>query len=278
MSMLLVGNTLGMDAVEYWNTGRIVNLVSATETTLTLRLSDFHGFVNQFYTIPPLKKMISEYNENNEYLILSPERETVVGGTFEPSIYFIPILFKDQRKGFRIVDELHRHNHGITNTIMYVALGDTLTVMEEDDVEMIMERGKWKTVEEATPVRTFIPREELVAEAEERIRRQNTRMEAIKAGLPLPEEPQPVPEPEPSEETGEFPTHETEPSPPSTTTPETTPEQPSPVLITQTSQPSPEPEEGRDGSPSRPQHRLWLCAIPLLILAVGGILYFRHKK
>ena len=62
--------------------------------------------------------------------------------------------------------------------------------------------------------------------------------------------------------------------------PELTPEPPPSVIADEAEQPTPEPESGRAKAspPSRPPSRLLLCIIPLLIVAVTGILYFRHKK
>ena len=270
--MILSSNVSGTDVVEYLKTRRMVDLVSSTETNLTLGLGDFPGFVCHNYTIPPFDKSVAKYTENNEYLVLSPDKETVVSAAFGPSIYFFPVLFKDQRKGFRIIEQFVRFS--ITNTIMYVALGNVLMAMEEEDVEMIMEMGEWKTLEEAVFVRPFIPREEAFDASREESRRYIAWQRAKGLRPPLREEPQPVSRPKPPKEKDEIPVApaEVEQEPLPTSTPET----PDPTVIVSEAKQS-SAEEGRAMS-SQPPSRLWLYAVPLLIVAIVGILCLLRKK
>jgi len=191
--MSLVCNVSGVDVIEYLKTRGMFEVVSATPTNLTLELKDLM-FVGQPYAIPPLDKRVSEYIANNEHLILPTDRVTVISGAFGPSISFAPVLFKDKREGLRIVEQLVRGS--ITNTVMYIALGDTLTAMEEVDVEMVMEMDEWKTFEEAVSIRAFIPREESGNAIREDMRRHAV-WRAKKAAISIPEEPQPVPISEP---------------------------------------------------------------------------------
>ena len=187
----LAGGALGMDAVEFFETRRSFELVSSTETNLTLKLN--LRSVSQPFTIPEFST-----REHEERLVLSPDKETRIGNGYDINVYFYfdPVRFKDQRKGFRIVDRRIRAG-SMTNTVVYVALGDTLTTMGSDDVEMIMETGEWKTPEEASPIKAYIPkeqREEVIEIIKEEGRRYAAFQRANGLRPPLREKPQPVPE------------------------------------------------------------------------------------
>jgi len=87
----------------------------------------------------------AEYAANNEALILTPDQETSIY-EHHASVRFIPVSFKSKKKGFRIIDRFAYD--GVKSYVAYVALSDKPTEASEDDVEMIMEGGEWKTAKE----------------------------------------------------------------------------------------------------------------------------------
>ena len=93
-----------------------------------------------------------DYAENDEALILTPDKRTDV---FERhgSYSFNPVVYKDGLNGFRImrIDEMRSFGRGVTSNSWYFALNDTPVEVGEDDVEMIMVKGReWKTFERGT--------------------------------------------------------------------------------------------------------------------------------
>jgi len=106
----------------------------------------------------------AEYAENNEALILTPDKETSI---FEhhANVRFTPVSFKNEEKGFRIIMEFNASSfgHGVERNIAYVALGDTPIPMSASDVEMIMDgeqnrfaflssHAKWKKFNRETSI------------------------------------------------------------------------------------------------------------------------------
>jgi len=75
-------------------------------------------------------------------LILIPDQETSFTDLRHGSLTFTPVVFKNKRKGFRLVEVWNGMSFGqgiTTNAIAYVALSDKPVKVSEDDVEIILE-------------------------------------------------------------------------------------------------------------------------------------------
>ena len=88
----------------------------------------------------------TEYMENNEALILAPDQEASFSSGLHAHIRLTPVSLKNKRKGVRIID-VFSFSGDERRDVAYIALGDTLIPVSEEDVEMIMEDGEWKKFE-----------------------------------------------------------------------------------------------------------------------------------
>ncbi|MCL1921357.1 MAG: hypothetical protein FWG50_09835, partial [Kiritimatiellaeota bacterium] len=85
---------------------------------------------------PLPEKRISDYIENDEPLLLTPDARLKVA-EFHASYSFTPVIFKNQQKGFQIANVSNGISFGrgiTTNSIAYIALGDVPAEMGEGDV------------------------------------------------------------------------------------------------------------------------------------------------
>ena len=118
----------------------VIDSVSATSTSLaiTFRMAGYRVDHNG------TSRSTGEYAENNEALILTPDKETNLI-EYHSSYRLTPVSFKDKKKGFRIIDQFNAisFGDGIICNIGYVALSDTPVEVGDDDVEMILENGEW---------------------------------------------------------------------------------------------------------------------------------------
>ena len=148
--MLFVGNGWGMDVFDFFK--RMPGNVKSVSISSTDMVIDFNkssvlqiALNREPYTF----RHSREYAANNEPLILVPNKEITLVSRHS-AIYFHPVTFRNQHTGFKIINEVDNRSirRGITtNIIVYVALSDTFVEVGEDDVEMIMEKGEWKTYE-----------------------------------------------------------------------------------------------------------------------------------
>jgi len=108
----------------------VIDSVSVTSTNLIIMLRDFAG--------------------NNEALILTPDKETSVAGHHHGGLFFTPVSLKNKGTGFRVTHTFNARSFGdgVKQNTGYIALSDKPTEVNEKDVEMIMEKGEWKTVKE----------------------------------------------------------------------------------------------------------------------------------
>jgi len=86
---------------------------------------------------------VSEYIANGEAVILTPDRWTWFIDS-EGRMMFTPVSFKSKHKGFRVT----RMPLGVSARysspeIAYIVLSDTPMTAGENDVEMVMDNGKW---------------------------------------------------------------------------------------------------------------------------------------
>jgi len=274
MSTLLASGVSGMDVAEYWRNRGLIDVVSSTETTLSLKVRNFPGFVWHNYITPPVHERLSGYIGDNEHLVLSTDMETVLGDGFGLWIYFNPALFKEQQNGFRIVERFKLRNSGLTNNVMYLALGDTPVTMGEEDVEMIMEMGVWKTPGEAFPVRAYIPSEEVADVFREEGRRYSAWKRKADGLPPLREKPQP-PMPEPETSAADTPpvASEDDAETESIAPPKDEPPASPPVITDETTLPAVEEpvfDEG-GGKMTFPPNRTWLHVGVGILAIVGGV-------
>jgi len=253
-ALVFANSAEGTDALTYLQGRGWFETITVTSTNIVFKCNTSHPDSYPLDIVATGEDMGTIYypkgnTKNNEDLILplgrtiwvseSPRARDKKGG-----IRFTPVVFKNQLNGFRIT-EINNFGREITK-IAYLALNDTPVEVDEDDVEKIMlwrrrEDGRLYGGEWKAPEEIkIIGQTELTAEPNVTIVIEE---ECLNSTLDS------VPEPEPKS---------------------------SPAIVNvPAKQPTPEPECGsRDGSPNRP----WFCTLPLLILAIGGTLYFRCKK
>jgi len=170
----------GKEGTEFIENHDWIAVASVTPTNLVLGIKATRFYVARLYETPQFFKEAAEYIKNNENLDLPPDQETVIADGKHLSVYFVPVVFKDQDKGFRIIDQSQwlSSGRGITNTVMYVALGDNLMDRKEEDVEMVLEEGEWKPIGETPPVKPFIHHAEYWAERERKWKEDRAKREA----------------------------------------------------------------------------------------------------
>ena len=150
VTILLVGNSQGMDGLEYLKNNRSFESITVTSTNLVLRfVSDPpHFSVIQGGGVRPART----YVENDEYLILPQDQETIFTDMHHSGTVFTPVSYKNQHKGFRIRRQsrppIISVETPIRNTFAYFALSDTPMEVGKDDVERIWKDGDWRMPEE----------------------------------------------------------------------------------------------------------------------------------
>ena len=164
MFVLLVSDTSGVDGIEWLKDPRVFESISVTPTSLVVTGSSASAFW-----------LIRTFDEDAQArwlkpgveFVLTPDYETQISDGYHANIAIIPVSFKSQQKGFKIAAVFDARSFGggmETNATAYVALGDTLTEMDEDDVEMIMafklnryghrDAAEWVKYEKPQPVIT----------------------------------------------------------------------------------------------------------------------------
>ena len=157
---LVACSVSGMDGVEWLKNHDWFDVVSVTSTDLTLKVKNGSLTITQDdsyrkYTesvktnawATPWRKS-SDYIANDEALILTPDQETRFSLEM-CAVTLSPASFKNKQKGFRVKKRIYGHSDGKSIHTAYIALSDTPVEMGEDDVEMVMDDGKWVTAEEA---------------------------------------------------------------------------------------------------------------------------------
>ena len=236
--VLSASGIFGMDGMEWLGNGTWFDVVSASPTNLTLKFKGRFGIHQN-----DVWRRTAEYIENDEMFILTPDQRTRFVSR-HASITLDPVSFRGQHKGFRITD---RHNPPISHwhlartNFFYVALSDTPVQVGEDDVEMIMENGEWKTYEKPQSA----PKEEGGAQVY----------------LPSPEPVQSI-------------AAETPPEPPAVPTPEPVEAQ-VPVL----EDGAPDIADGEDGQSEEKSktNNLWLYALIPLVLSAAALYFIRRR-
>ena len=161
IAVLLANKMVGMNGIEYLQNHRWFDVVSVTPTNLSLKLISDNLYIDnddlkRKYQNPkappfaPFDRRSSEFIKNNELLVLTPDQVTTFSTRRHSLLYFTPVLFKTQEKGFQIRMEVHYLE--TTTTTMYFALSDTPKEVDEDDVEMIWKNGKLRTLEECQAI------------------------------------------------------------------------------------------------------------------------------
>jgi len=114
--------------------------VTVTPTNITLSSAYAPVWIRQ--------KDIDRWLGDDEDVILTPDCETTLTDMRHVALIFKPASFKNKKKGFWLVAEVRSLGKGLTTINMHLVLSDTPMKVGEDDVEMIMENGEWKTVKE----------------------------------------------------------------------------------------------------------------------------------
>ena len=123
------------NGVELLFSCRCIDTVSSTPTNVAITFK-LEGFSMIWRDGKTLKT--ADYMKNNEAFILTPDQEVAIGA-YGGGVTLTAISFKDGKKGFRVMRcSNHIYDNGsIRCEFAYLALGDTLTPMGMDDVEMI---------------------------------------------------------------------------------------------------------------------------------------------
>jgi len=156
--LLLANSIVGMDGIEYLKKGTWFGDVSVTSTSLVLKIKDdsmiivqddsYRKYCEAVLTNAWAKpwRQAAEFVENDKALLLTPDQETHFmghGGT----LFLSPVSYKNKQQGFRVLEKFynHRGKDWVTFNTAYLALSDTPMEVGEDDVEMVMDKGKWVT-------------------------------------------------------------------------------------------------------------------------------------
>ena len=154
---LFVHGALGMDVIEWLNTSGWGEVVSVSSTSLLFQFKGdsfgiFQGDLDYKYweIFKPYEpkstyRRSSEYIKNNELLVITPDGATRLGGGHHVHIDFIPVSFRNQHKGLKILRVSYEYE---TIIIGYLAFSDTPMEVGEEDVEMIWKEGEFRTLEE----------------------------------------------------------------------------------------------------------------------------------
>ena len=159
---LLINTVSAIDGVDFL-TNHCFQTISITTTNISLKFKTNSGYNsvnnndirrkfgenNIIHTYTPVSRGISEYIANDETLVITPDQTTSIEGR-HLMLMFKPVIFKNNIKGFRIVQ--WQFGGGIVNTnniIKHVVLSDTPIIFGEEDEEMIMDDGKWVNVKDS---------------------------------------------------------------------------------------------------------------------------------
>jgi len=149
--VMLAGNMSGTDGVELLKKHEGIDSVSVTTTNLTIWFNEnkSRGLSVLDKPIRGMARSSSEYAEKNEPLVLAPDDSITLIYQYNCVVKITPVTFKKQRRGFEISDIVAAH-YGEKDLInaAYIVLSDKPIQVNEEDVEMIMKDGEWKTVKE----------------------------------------------------------------------------------------------------------------------------------
>jgi len=143
----------GLELLLMWGN---IDSVSGSPKNLTIT---FRG--EMFVTHNGVTRRATEYIENNEALILTPGQEASFSDGFHAYAHLIPVSFKNKRKGFKVIDGFS-FSGDERRDVGYVALGDTLTPVSEEEMDMVMENGEWKKFEREDGAQVSPPSREAV--------------------------------------------------------------------------------------------------------------------
>jgi len=132
--------------------------IIATPTNVTISIRGGGSYrLDRYPKIPSRTTFHPSFLGPHEEMVLIPDQEVRL---FERHghMTFTPVSFKGQQKGFKIAIRFLWGLEETTTAVVYVALGDTLTEMKAEDVDMIMAKGKWVKDENPQPV--ILPRED----------------------------------------------------------------------------------------------------------------------
>ena len=141
-ALLLANSMLGMDGIEFLKNHPWFDVVTVTSTNLMISMSRKGS--------KPINWSEEEYKRIYSLeRVLTPEEESSVGWG-DIRIAFKPVSFKNQYKGFRVtwmpMGIAAEYSKPI---ITYITLSDTPIELGEDDVEMVMDNGKWVKAEDS---------------------------------------------------------------------------------------------------------------------------------
>jgi len=142
IALSLVSNVTGKDDVSQLSGVKrllsysFIESVSVTSTNMIIRTTSSEDIAHRWEIEP------------NAEIILTPNKETVFVTALGGSVTVSPVSFWDKRKGFRVKNNnpspVMYNERRIIHTD-YIALSDTPMEVGEDDVEMVMDKGKWVT-------------------------------------------------------------------------------------------------------------------------------------
>ena len=174
--MLLASGMKGEDGVEYLKS--FLETVTITSTNLALKYkSNVTSIRIVLFNLgePEIIRSIHDSTqfrmlERNEEFVVTPNRKTILTDSYHGATMFVPVFFKDQKKGFQIVKRVNWGGVEKTN-IMYIALSDVpIRVGEEDVLREItkedLEREKAEAMQNAEPqpiIEEIEKKEEVVA-------------------------------------------------------------------------------------------------------------------
>jgi len=121
--------------------------VSITSSNISVKFkSPGGGYSVSFYCNPPEwdhpppeHRWATEYIENNEPLVLTPDKKVILNDGGHGATVFEPVAFISKHKGFRITDTNDRKwGDGRTSNVVYVALSNTPVQVGEKDVAEVL--------------------------------------------------------------------------------------------------------------------------------------------
>jgi len=163
MQILLAGNVLGTNGLEYLTNHDWFANVSVTATDLSFEFNTNRLFIIEYDEIihgkDNMKNRLSFtkffpssiYLQKDETYALSHNHETWIYFDIRDYVLiFKPVVFKNQHKGYRIVQWSTDYppNRGIS-VVRHVVCSDIPMIMGENDEEMIMDVGQWTKADES---------------------------------------------------------------------------------------------------------------------------------
>jgi len=150
--IVVLANTMfGMDGIEYLEGRRPWTGFTLSSTSLELIFNPLNsGSHSGLLGLVVSDNLLQNRRlKKGDVITLTPNQEIRLTAR-HGQITFKPVIFKNQKKGFRIVPWLI--GEGAENDkpiVTYIALTDTTIKVGEDDVEMIMDDGKWMKIEDS---------------------------------------------------------------------------------------------------------------------------------